>query len=486
MGQYSRRLLEHLAWQRRREQEWRLIRQIADAVKNPKHVELDPLLAIIPDPQQLEKTVRRIFPKAQTTWRKYHWWQEPDGALRKIDSAYIRTKLEEARAKYRAATITEALRILGASDSERSLYSIWTRSRGTVGAKTRTLKRFCDRLGIPYHELEILAVIKDRKFPIDLHAPPLVKLYTHMLNEGSIDYTPQRACARYVNKDPVLARHVADLVAKAGGRYTIPPPMKEAIELRTDPTTARALAAAGLKPGTKTITNPPLHPAILRDKQLAKYHIHMTIIEEGHTSLTINRHNKLELHIGLGRSIDITNKLPPQTLKQLQQHPGQSFQPKKVLTPDVYYGIVIHPEAPPIALRQEYDIVIKTLKQINSAIEIPPINCSYIHVSQEGRITAHYRFSIRGREAAQAFYQAFFADYNTGTWKEAKLHRQIELLNQYQDVKLTPAQQREVKREMNTWHRISEQWIIEKAKKLLPEAEWINKPNKIRKLQGKQ
>lgn len=354
--------------------------------------------------------------------------------------------------------------------------------RRTVGAKTRTLKRFCDRLGIPYHELETLAVIKDRKFPIDLHAPPLVKLYTHILNEGSIDYTPQRAYARYVNKDPVLARHVADLVAQAGGAYKISLPTKEAIELKTDPTTARALAAAGLKPGYKTITNPPLHPAVLKDKQLAKYHIHMTIIEEGRTSLIINRHNKLELHIGLGRSIDITNKLPLDTLKQLQQHLGQSFQPYKI-SDKVALHVIFDPETHPIALRQEHAIVRKMLQE-RGVENLPRINCSYIHISKTGRITAYYRFYIRSRDAAQAFYELFFADYDTGTWKEAKLHRQIELLNQYQDTKLSPSQKEEIKKELNAWHRISNEWIIEKARQLLPEAEWINKPNKIRKLLG--
>ena len=477
MGQYSRRLLEHLAWQRRREQEWRLIRQIADAVKNPKHIELDPLLSIIPDPTQLEKTVRRIFPKAQTTWRKYHWWQEPDGAIRKIDAAYLHSAIKDAMRRKGAENPYQLAKKTGAPRGKVSIIRDWLRQAPTVSAKTGTLKRILDILGIPYSELEARAAILDRKFPVDLYSSAIVKLYTQALNEGHLKRdTPTQTSLRYVNQDPALIRAFIDNVKAAGGWAKILEPAKPGFDAYTDTVTPRILAAAGLPYGRKTLTNPHLHPAVFKNKEAAKQHLKLTFLEEGYTTFSYGR-NRLQLIIGINRSRDITQHIPPQTLNQLQQHKGQKIQPTQYFTQDFIDKELI-PNAPK-ALREERDLIAAFIREKYSVELQPSIVISYLHISKKGEVTANYRLAMRSSEVIDLFKDIVLTE-PLGTWKEHRFNEMLKIYQEYRGRALTQEEKQEVAARTPP-HKIPENWLIRKAKQLLGDiAPWTRDEEKLK------
>ena len=472
MGQYKKRQLTLNRWLREREGEASLVRRAEQAAARGA-----------PEPPGIGKTFERVAgPRAPR--RLYHWWDEPGSVKRRIDAGYVRRKLEEKAAELGAPTITALLqRKLGLTRSQTTTYILWYGKKSdAIEVRTSTLRRFCMLLGIPFEELERLGVIRDRRFPFDLHSPAVAKLYTHILNEGSLTGALPRLEAKYVNRDPVLHRIVIDLVKELGGQYKIPPPSKEGIETRIDSTTGRILVAAGLPPGRKVISNPPLHPAVLRDRELAIYHVHTTFIEEGYSTLTLNRHGKLELHVSFGRNVDVTNLIPHHIRERLvNNYKGKSLSPLAV-GDDVTYDILTNRFNAPLALIQEYFLIRNILREYNPDLKMPSIRCSYVHVSKEGRVTANYEFSIRSRNAVQAFYEAFFEDFHTGTWKEEKLRRQVELLHEYGDRKLAPSEAQEVKQEMAQWRTVPNNWILEKIRELLPEADWINNPKYARRI----
>nr|MDO8044655.1 hypothetical protein [Candidatus Baldrarchaeota archaeon] len=483
MGQYKRSRLEYYNWLREKTNKLKTLEEIIQHVENPEQINLEKLEHKLGLPREiLAKTIERLYgPKTQISHKLYHWWQEPDGSYRKIDPTYIKQKIRQKMKELGAKTVTELLKKkMKISHSEASLYYYWLKHK-TAKVRTRTLKRFCKHFKISYEELEKLKIIKDRTFPINLHKKELVKLYTHILNEGSIRGQIPRVQATYVNKDPVLHRHVIDLVKAMGGEYKIPPPSKEAIETKIDSVTARILIAAGLPPSYKTITNPPLHPAILKNKKLAKYHLHMTFIEEGYSSLTINRHNKLELQIGFGRSKDITDLIPQNIYEKLTQKKGYSIQPTQI--PDErLMEIITATETIPKALFQEYLLLTRMLNEINPKTEIPEIRCSYIHVSKEGRVTAYYRYAFRSSDSVHAFHELLFKNFDTGTWKERKLGVQIELLEEYEDKKLTASDKQRIQEILANWRKIPDNWIIEKIKQVLPDINWIDNPDYLKKI----
>ena len=188
MGQYKHSLLEHYNWLREKTNKLKTLEEIIQHVENPEQINLEKLEHKLGLPREiLAKTIERLYgPKTQVSHKLYHWWQEPDGSYRKIDAAYIKQKIREKMKELGTKTVTELLeKKMKISHSEASLYHNWLKHK-TAKVRTRTLKRFCKHFKISYEELEKLKIIKDRTFPINLHKKELVKLYTHILNEGSI------------------------------------------------------------------------------------------------------------------------------------------------------------------------------------------------------------------------------------------------------------------------------------------------------------
>ncbi|RLE86538.1 MAG: hypothetical protein DRN04_19340, partial [Thermoprotei archaeon] len=326
MGQYKQSHLQYVQWLRNKEKELQLIEQIIQHVENPKLIELKPLEEKLGVPAEtLQKLIEKIYgPKTQIKQKLYHWWQEPDGAIRKIDAHYLHKRIKNAMKELGAENPYQLAKKLNVPEGKVNIIRDWMRQSPIVSAKTRVLKRIFNLFGIPLEELEERKAILDRNFPIDLYSPKIVKLYTHALNEGSlaIPKSPTQTSLRYVNQDPVLIRKFIDTVKEAGGWAKILPPQKPGFDVYTDSVTARIINAAGLPYGRKTITDPPLHPAILKNPKLTKHHLHITFLEEGYTTFSYAK-DRLQLIIGLVRSKDITDHIPPEILRELLNYKGQ-------------------------------------------------------------------------------------------------------------------------------------------------------------------
>jgi len=273
-----------------------------------------------------------------------------------------------------------------------------------------------------------------------------------------------------------------DLIKSIKGSYSIPPPSKEGLEVVMDYTTARLLISAGLPIGRKVLTNPNLHPAIFKDKDLAKYYVLVTFLEEGSSYLSLSRHGTLTLGLSMGRNVDVTEILPSYIREELvRRYRGKSLSISELPHP-LLCEIFTNPMLAPNALIQDYVLVRSFLKKFDERLSIGDINCSYIHVSKKGRVTVSYRFNIKSEESVRAFYEIFIRDANTGAWKEEKLKAQLSLLEEYSGRRISREQWLAIKEEMNKWQRIPLEWIVEKARRLLPEITWLDDPSCLRRL----
>jgi len=144
--------------------------------------------------------------------------------------------------------------------------------------------------------------------------------------------------------------------------------------------------------------------------------------------------------------------------------------------------IITATETIPRALLQEYLLLTQMLNEISPKTEIPEIRCSYIHVSKEGRVTAYYRYVFRSSDSVHAFHELLFKNFDTGTWKEKKLSKQFELLEEYKDRKLTTSDKQKIQEILADWRKIPGNWIIEKMRQVLPDVNWINNPNHLKKI----
>ena len=480
MGQYKQSHLQYAQWLRNKEKELQLIEQIIQHVENPKLVELKPLEEKLGVPAEtLQKLVEKIYgPKTQIKQKLYHWWQEPDGAIRKIDAHYLHKRIKNAMKKLEAENPYQLAKKLNVPEGKVNIIRDWMRQSPVVSAKTRVLKRIFNLLGIPLEELEERKAILDRNFPIDLYSPKIVKLYTHALNEGSLIMfkSPTQTILRYVNQDPVLIRKFIDTVKEAGGWAKILPPQKPGFDVYTDSVTARIINAAGLPYGRKTITDPPLHPAILKNPKLAKHHLHITFLEEGYTTFSYAK-DRLQLIIGISRSKDITDHIPPQTLQKLLNYKGQKVQPTEFFTRDFINQILLRYS--PRALSSEFLLIGKLLEERFSVQLGPKIRISYLHISTDGNVTANYKLSMRSEEAIQLFKEIVLTE-PLGTWKEYRFQKMLEIYEKYKGRKLTPEEKQEIKQQTPP-SKIPENWIITKARQLLAkEAPWVNDEQKIK------
>ncbi|RLE75805.1 MAG: hypothetical protein DRJ44_05175 [Thermoprotei archaeon] len=480
MGQYKHSLLEHYNWLREKTNKLKTLEEIIQHVENPEQINLEKLEHKLDLPREIiAKTIERLYgPKTQVSHKLYHWWQEPYGAKRKISASYLHTRISEAMKKIGAENPTQLAKKLNIPEGKTSIIRDWMKQYPTITAKTGVLKRILTILNIPLEELEQKKAILDRKFPINLYSPKIAKLYTHALNEGSLilGKTPTQVTLRYVNQDPVLIRKFIDTVKKAGGWAKILPPQKPGFDVYTDSVTARIVNAAGLPYGRKTITDPPLHPRILKDPQLAKHHLHITFLEEGYATFSYAK-DRLQLIIGISRSKDITEHIPAETLQELLKYKGQKVQPTKFFTKQFIDDIF--PDLTPIALTQERRLIEDFLwKEFSMKLE-PKARVSYLHISLDGDITANYRIAVRSEEAIQLFKEIVFAE-PLGTWKEYRLQKMLEIYDEYKGRRLTPEEKQEIKQQTPPSH-IPEKWIITKARQLLAnEAPWINDEQKIK------
>ena len=466
MGQYKKRQLTLNRWLREREGEASLVRRAEQAAARGA-----------PEPPGVGKTFERVAgPRAPR--RLYHWWEEPDGAVRKIRADYLHERIRRAMAELGVRNPYQLAKKLRIPETRVHIIRDWFRQPHAVSAKTGVLKRILGYLRIPFEELEERNVFLDRKFPIDLFSKPVVRLYTHVLNEGYlyVGKRPTETNIRYVNQDPTLIRTFIDYVRRIGGEARILEPKKPGFDVRTDTVTARIIHAAGLPYGRKTLTNPPLHPVVMKDKELAKEHLHITFLEEGYATFSYGR-GRLQLIIGLGRSRDITDLLPSRSLKQLLQHKGEKVQPSQFLSTDLIRTIIL--PAAPTALVQEKAIISSLIKSRFSYPLQAEIRISYLHVSQEGRVTANYRLAMRSEEAIRLFEEIVLSR-PVGAWKEHRFREMLRVYEEYKGRVLSPEEKEEA-RLRTPPSRIPEDWIISKAKQLLGDiAPWTRDEKKLR------
>ncbi|RLF04757.1 MAG: hypothetical protein DRJ64_06460, partial [Thermoprotei archaeon] len=395
----------------------------------------------------------------------YHWWDEPDGAIRKILSSCLHPRIKEAMRKLEVKNLYQLAKKKGVSPGKVSIIRDWLRQTPAVSAKTGVLKRILGILDIPYEVLERYKAIVDREFPINLYSEAMVRLYTHVLNEGSLikGKNISSITLRYVNQDPVLIRKFIDTVKEVGGRAYILPPQKPGFDVSVDTLTGRLLHAAGLPFGRKTLSDLGLHPRVLIDPEMAKQHLHITFLEEGFVTFSYGRDNRLQLIVGLGRSLDVTDKIPKPILQELLKYKGRKVQPTKFFSYNFIKKVLL-PNAP-LALHQEYDLVSELLQLKYSVARNIKFVVSYLHISNDNRVTANYKFSMRSREAINLFKNIVLSN-PYGAWKEYRFSEMLKIYEKYKGRSLTLEEMKEIKK-MTPPSHIPEEWVISKAQELL-------------------
>ncbi|MCD6562615.1 MAG: hypothetical protein J7K23_01710 [Thermoproteales archaeon] len=301
--------------------------------------------------------------KVRANINLYHWWDEPDNVSRILDRKRFFTIINEKIQKAKARDFKDLLSKNKIDKNKISGYLYWL-YRDPLRVKTGKLKKLCKYLHIPYIKIE--KIIIDRDFPIDLNSEVVVKLFTHILNEGHIRlYKGKIRNILYVNQDPVLIHRVKFLIEKLGGYVFLPPPSKEAFELKSDYLTARIMNKAGIPAGSKTIADFSLHPVILNSEKLMLNHLKWTFIEEGTIGLLFDRHGFLKLYLSLSRSKDITNLFPQHIIKIFQsKYKGKSI---SVFSEDIPQNIRARILLSfPKVLEQETDFILKMLEKRES------------------------------------------------------------------------------------------------------------------------
>ncbi len=230
-----------------------------------------------------------------------------------------------------------------------------------------------------------------------------------------------------------------------------------------DTLTGRLLHATGLPFGKKTLSDPGLHPRVLIDPEMAKQHLHITFLEEGFNTFSYGRDNRLQLIVGLGRSLDITDIIPRPTLRELLKYKGRKVQLTKFFS-YTFIKKVLLPNAP-LALHQEYDLVSELLQLKYSVTRNVKFVVSYLHISNDNRVTANYKFSMRSKEAINLFRNIVLSN-PYGTWKEYRFSDMLKIYEKYGGRSLTLEEIEEIKKMTPPAH-IPEEWIISKAQELL-------------------
>jgi len=348
------------------------------------------------------------------------------------------------------------------------LYIEWLK-KPITHPTVKSLLQFCKYLKINPKQLEEKGLFT-RKFPINLKTPTLIKLKTHILNEGKITITKttKQLQANYVNKDPTLHKYVIELLKELEANVKEKPrwdQSKGAYVTNIDPTIARALIKTGLKPGKKTITNPTLDPEIYKNLQLRKYHFQATLTEEGTSSIYITKEKRLKMTIAWDRSIDITDKLTPQQIQKLKQLITEKKRkiPIGKIKSKRYFDILsIIVDNPPKLLVDE----MKILNKVHSkTFKIRP---QKIHVSKDEHISVAWNIIFFDIKSLSLFY--FEYGMLDNTWKSMRLKKQFELFRKYGRRKLSDEEINEIQEYLNQIpRRITNNWIKSATKKLFRE-----------------
>ncbi|RLG59097.1 MAG: hypothetical protein DRN95_02920, partial [Candidatus Hydrothermarchaeota archaeon] len=176
MGQYRQAQLQHYAWLREKTHRQRQQQETIQNTK-PTQINIETLAQKLARPEQeIHKTIEKLYgPKTRKTQRLYHWWQEPYGAIRKVWAEYLHTRIREAMKKIGVENPSQLARKMNVPDGKTTIMRDWMRQKPVVSAKTGVLKRILTMLKIPLEELEEKRAILDRKFPINLNSPKIVK-----------------------------------------------------------------------------------------------------------------------------------------------------------------------------------------------------------------------------------------------------------------------------------------------------------------------
>lgn len=410
------------------------------------------------DSETLRKRLEREFReklrilKAESERILYHWYDEPLNAWVEINVDNLRKCLKE---------------LCGEE------YLPFGR-RKVVRLKVKTLLDICEGWSLAPEQLEKYKVFM-RKFPVNLKSPVIVKLKTHVLNEGSISLRTKgrQLKASYCNKDPMLHYYFRSLLEKLGVTFNRPPSFdksKGVYVTHIDATTTRILQRAGVPFGPKTITNPSLDPRIYTDPKLRKYHFQATLTEEGTTSIRVKR-RRVVMRISWARSIDITDQLIDEEKEKLKEILG----PERRIAVGKLSEYILEGRLPrrvlkiaritlPNLIDQEVSILNKLYRnQIKYRfVELYP---ERLQLSKDGRFTVLWRAYIDRPEAIDIMVRDF--GVLPGTWKDERLRRQYKIYLRFRGRSLSDEELREAKREKDMIpRRMPVEWRIRKFKEI--------------------
>jgi len=474
MGQYKLKTRTYLNKTRKRRTLAKLIIKILEATQNQKEIDIEELRTKLRIPpqitnKQLTKIIQRLRPNTKIIHKYYHWYDEPPDVKIEIKSKILKKLLDDLAKKHKAKNYKDLLQRKFKIPTEKiGMIQRWLK-KPYPQPKVKSLLYLCKKLKINPKQLEEKGLFT-RKFPINLKTPTLIKLKTHILNEGKITITKttKQLQANYVNKDPTLHKYVIELLKELEANVKEKPrwePSRKIYVTNIDPTIARALIKTGLKPGKKTITNPTLDPEIYKNPELRKYHFKATLTEEGTSSLHITKEKRLRMSISWSRSIDITDKLTPQQIQKIKQLITEKK--RKIPIGEIkgkrYFDILnVIVDNPPKLLVDE----MKILNKVHSkTFKIRP---QKIHVSKDEHISVAWDIIFFDIKSLSLFY--FEYGMLDNTWKSMRLKKQFELFRKYGRKKLSEEEINEIQEYLNQIpRRITSNWIKSAAKKLFRE-----------------
>ncbi|RLG05342.1 MAG: hypothetical protein DRN61_00865, partial [Thaumarchaeota archaeon] len=385
--------------------------------------------------EEIISIASKIKPEAIIVKEEYHWYDEHPTAKHKINTKTLKEILKEKAREYGLNKIEDyAAKILHLPRKTIEKYLEWFKT-DKKKLEIKALKKFCNTFNINYKKLEEHNVFLDYKFPVNLRSPTIIKLKTHILNEGTLRARKGHYEARYANQDPLLHTYVRQLLKELGKEPRTPPlSSKEAMITYINGTTARILHAAGIPPGPKTKTNPPLDPKIFKNPELRKYHIQTTLTEEGSSYLRAYK-GRLLMTISWSRSVDVTDELTDDEksyLKALVKREGKRKIPiGKVERQNVLNSIL---RLKPRLLIDELRLLQEAHKDVERRVWSIPRPKS-VHISKDDRITVAWQVVLTNPKVIEILYNHY--GMLKGTWKAQRFERLYGIYKKYKGKRIT-------------------------------------------------
>ena len=314
--------------------------------------------------------------------------------------------------------------------------------------KVRTLMDVCNKLGIPYYELDQFL-----GYPVDLANPNLWKLAVHILNEGHIRLDSKgRLSVRYYNKDPILHYYVY----KLGGK---PNDMNNRVFRSYIPVEyAPRLIRIGVPPGNKTINMPNIDLGAM-DNDAFKYYIQATLTEEGKfTIYKMKNKNTIKQIIGFSRSFDITKHIsnPDKYINSLGygQYPIGDI---RKYDPDLYKLILSNPHP---YLHKEYYELYKRNPIIGDTILFFP---KTLRITKDDRITVLWCIELHHRDSVKYLYRKY--GFLPDTFKDYIGRKTYEILLEYEKEGLSSQVRKMIDELHENRKRMLREWIERKKDK---------------------